>query len=413
MTLPLSRRGRPPPTQPVKDRRAAGRPPHCPFFVRLAPLRSSHGQRLRRPDRDPGGSADDPSQGRAHPGRGCAGAEQPGRDELRVRCRAPPACGADTDRQPRPAPRRGAHRARNRPASAGREPHAGAGMSGWRMRLARVRKAGMPDLIHRARQRLLSRAELDEIAAKLEYQETFDELSDQLLAMQLAGDARYRRAVERYLSFRGRVTAAARALRVLCFDWKLTEDYFEWLIGFIEGVDWDLAFGTPEVRTQAFHLAGYHLQSTRSRRLLGLLVQVAEDPCEQPSNRGDAGRALMSAAGVPAREVPLELSTADPGWARAVRDARDRLRSEPEPPPTVERRPMPRLVQLPDYVGEFLPDPEAESARVERARRNQLPQAELSAGRDALRRRGAGPAGPRPPVGVLFHGPAGGGDAGP
>jgi len=249
----------------------------------------------------------------------------------------------------------------------------------------------MPDLIHRARQRLLSRAELDEIAAKLEYQETFDELSDQLLAMQLAGDARYRRAVERYLSFRGRVTAAARALRVLCFDWKLTEDYFEWLIGFIEGVDWDLAFGTPEVRTQAFHLAGYHLQSTRSRRLLGLLVQVAEDPCEQPSNRGDAGRALMSAAGVPAREVPLELSTADPGWARAVRDARDRLRSEPEPPPTVERRPMPRLVQLPDYVGEFLPDPEAASDLVERARRNELPQAELSAVADALRRRASGP----------------------
>jgi hypothetical protein len=245
------------------------------------------------------------------------------------------------------------------------------------------------DLIARARHHLLSRAELDAIADRLEHQERFDDLLEQLSAMQFAGDARYRRAVERYLGVRQRLTAVALALRVLCFTWGLMVDYLDWLVGFGEGVEWDLAFGAPEVRPEALTLAGYHLQSGRSRRLLSMLLRVAEDPGEQPVNRGDAARGLMSAVGTSPRQVPLELSLEDRRFSQVVDAARRRLDSEFDPPPPAGRRPMPRRVQLPSYVDELLPLDAAGSPFVDRARRDALTPSELTGIVDGLAHRAA------------------------
>jgi hypothetical protein len=245
----------------------------------------------------------------------------------------------------------------------------------------------MPDLIDRAKRGLLSRGELDAMAERLEHQETFEHLGDQLMVMQFAGDARYRRALERYLDFRRDPGAVDRALQVLCFNWRLSDEYFDWIVSFVEGVDWDLTLGTPSVRPEAFILAGYYLESKHSRRLLELLLRIAEDESEQPVNRGDAGRALMSATGVLPQDVPLELSPDDPRFARTVHDARERLRSEPDPPPPVPRHPVPPRALLPDYVESYLPAGALRSELVDRARRGTLSPEEVDAVAHELRHR--------------------------
>jgi hypothetical protein len=226
----------------------------------------------------------------------------------------------------------------------------------------------MPDLIDRAKQGLLSRDELDAIADRLEHQDTFEHVGDQLMVMQFAGDGRYRRAVERYLDLREDLGAVSRALQVLCFNWDLTAEYFGWLVHFVEGVPWDLRLGTQHVRSEALILAGSYLTTARSRPLLELLLRIAEDESEQPVIRGEAAATLIRAQSPWPHHAPLELSLDDPRFAQAIHEARERLRSEPDPPPAVGRRPVPPQALLPDYVESFLPAQALRSELVERAR---------------------------------------------
>ena len=235
----------------------------------------------------------------------------------------------------------------------------------------------MPDLADRAKQRLLTRQEMDTLADRLERQETFDALTDQLIAMQLAGDARYQRAVDRYLDFREDLDVAARALQILCFNWRLADEYFDWLLRFVEGVEWDLRAGSPVIRPEAFLLAGYYLESHQSRVLLDLLLRIAEDDTERAPNRSDAAAAPMGATGVPAHLVPLELSTDDPWFVTALADARERLRSERDLPPREGRRPVSSRIRVADSIEPFLPAAALHSPLVRRAMSNGFQPAEL------------------------------------
>jgi hypothetical protein len=254
----------------------------------------------------------------------------------------------------------------------------------------------MSDIAERAKQGLLSRRELDDLADRMEHQETFEELGWQILAMQFAGDARYRRAIERYFDQRHMLSEVNRALQVLCFNWNLIEDYLDWVLSFIEGVDWDLRNGVQVVRSEAFILAGWYLRSNRSRELLGLVLRIARDETEHPISRGDAGLALMSASGILPQHVPLELALDDPRFAKAVGAAAERLPSEPDLPPRDRRLPVPHHVRIPDFVESLLPAATLRSALVGRARRDGLSRPEL----DDLARSLATP---RPAAEVLEH----------
>ena len=212
----------------------------------------------------------------------------------------------------------------------------------------------MPDIIDRAKAGLLSRQELDEVAASLERREPSGDLHERLLVMMFGGDARYRRAVEPYLDFHADLEIARSALETLCSYWYLTADYLDWLVWYGKGVEWDFKW-TPTVRPLALSIAGRHLAYKKSRRLLTLLMAVSEDETEQQKNREEAASALLEASGVPPHKVPFELSLSDERYAAAVQAARARLPSEPDPPPQAAARPVPGRIELPDYALPYIP----------------------------------------------------------
>jgi hypothetical protein len=183
----------------------------------------------------------------------------------------------------------------------------------------------MSDLVERARHGLLSRAEKDALADEMEHQQSFDRITDQLVAMSFIREPRYKRAVERYLIFPDRPGVAREALSTLCTYWDRTADYLDWLIMFIDGVEWDFA---GEVRDLAMFSAGYYLRDHRHRQLLERLIRIAEDPAKRVEDRSSAACDLMRSLGTPPPKVPLELRLNDPRFLAAVDSAKERLKSE-------------------------------------------------------------------------------------
>jgi len=232
----------------------------------------------------------------------------------------------------------------------------------------------MPDIIDKAKAGLLSRQELDDVAGRLERKELSADLLERLLVMMFGGDARYRRAVEPYLDFQANLQIARFALETLCTYWYLTADYVDWLVWFGKGVEWDFEW-SPTVRPLALSIAGSHLAYKKSRRLLELLIAVSEDETEQQKNREEAASALLEASGVPPHKVPFELPLADDRYAAALRAAKARLPSEPDPPPGAVVRPVPDRIGLPDYARSFVPA--EQPPIVQQARAGELSRGDL------------------------------------
>jgi hypothetical protein len=233
----------------------------------------------------------------------------------------------------------------------------------------------MPDIIDKAKAALLSRQELDEIAGRLERKELSSDLMEKLLVMMFGGDIRYRRAVEPYLDFQANLQIARTALETLCSYWEVTADYVDWLVWFGKGVEWDFDWGLPTVRPLAFSMSGRHLAYKKSRRLLELLIAVSEDETEQQKNREEAASALLEASGVPPHKVPFELPLADDRYDAALRAAKARLPSEPDPPPSAVVRPVPDRIGLPDYARPYVPAEQPPT--VQQARAGELSKGDL------------------------------------
>jgi hypothetical protein len=233
----------------------------------------------------------------------------------------------------------------------------------------------MPDMIDKAKAGLLSRHELDEVAARLERREPSGDLHEQLLVIMFGGDARYRRAVEPYLDFQPNLEIARSALETLCTYWHLTADYVDWVVWFGKGVEWDLDWSIAVVRPLALAIAGRHLAYKKSRRLLELLIGVSEDGTEQQINREYAASALLEASGVPPHKAPDQLPLTDERYAAALQAAKARLPSEPDPPPDPIVRPVPDRVELPDYARPYVP--REQPPLVRQARAGELSRADL------------------------------------
>ena len=233
----------------------------------------------------------------------------------------------------------------------------------------------MPDMIDKAKAGLLSRQELDEVAARLERRELTGDLHEKLLVMMFGGDARYRRAVEPYLDFQPNLEIARSALETLCTYWYLTADYVDWVVWFGQGVEWDFEWSIATVRSLALAIAGSHLAYKKSRKLLELLIGVSEDETEQQKNREEAAAALLEASGVPPHKVPHQLPLTDERYATALQAAKARLPSEPDPPPNPITRPVPDRVELPDYARPYVPAEQPPLVR--QARAGELSRADL------------------------------------
>jgi len=233
----------------------------------------------------------------------------------------------------------------------------------------------MPDMIDKAKAGLLSRRELDEVAARLERKEPSGDLHEQLLVLKFGGESRYRRAVEPYLDFKANLEIARSALQTLCTYWYLTADYVDWLVWFGQGVEWDFDWGFATVRPLALSIAGRHLAYKKSRRLLELLIRVAEDDTERLRNREDAAAALLEASGVPPHKVHHQLPLDDERFTTALRAAKARLPSEPDPAPNPVVRPVPDRIELPDYAQPYVPT--EQPPLVGQARAGELSRADL------------------------------------
>jgi hypothetical protein len=232
----------------------------------------------------------------------------------------------------------------------------------------------MPDIIDRAKAGLLSRQELDDVAARLERRELSGDLHEKLQVLKFGGDARYRRAVEPYLDFQANLEIARSALETLCSYWYLAADYVDWLVWFGKGVEWDFKWN-PTVRPLALSIAGRHLAYKKSRRLLELLIAVSEDETEQQKNREEAASALLEASGVPPHKVPFELPLTDERYAAALQAAKVRLPSEPDPQPNPVVRAVPELIGLPDYARPYVPAEQPPT--VQQARAGELSRGDL------------------------------------
>src|SRR5262245_19268792 len=233
----------------------------------------------------------------------------------------------------------------------------------------------MPNIIDRAKAGLLSRQELDEVAASLERGEPSGDLHERLLVLMFGGDARYRLAIEPYLDFHADLEIARSALETLCSYWYLTADYLDWLVWYGKGVEWDFKW-SPTVRPLALSIAGRHLAYKKSRRLLELLIAVSEDETEQQKNREEAASALLEASGVPPHKVPFELPLTDEGHAVALHGAKARLPSEPDPPPSAVVRPVPDRIGLPDYARPYVPTEQPPA--LQQARAGELSRGDLN-----------------------------------
>jgi hypothetical protein len=239
------------------------------------------------------------------------------------------------------------------------------------------------ELVDRAKQGLLSRDELDAVAARLRDQSNFDHALDQILVMMFGGDARYRLAVERYLTFRGNLEVARFALETLCTYWQLTDDYLDWVAAFAQGIDWDCSWGGSVVRPLTLMIAGFYLSTRPSHRLLQLLIRIAEDETEKVEARLDAAGALVNSLGFPPGQGPRDLALDNERFRWVLERSKARLETEREPPPGPSRAHPPHRIDLPDYVDAYIAPHELNSSQIVQARKGETSAHEL----DAIARR--------------------------
>ena len=142
--------------------------------------------------------------------------------------------------------------------------------------------------LRRAKERTLTRAELDEVAAQLSAEQSPTRRYKLLLTLGRGGDAHYRDVVDALL--RANDPEISRlALDILIRYWRLGPDYIETLLSFMAGVPWD-NFGS--VRSAAIGNAGAFLAEQTDPRLLARLIELSTDRSAPDEERAAAIFAL-------------------------------------------------------------------------------------------------------------------------
>ncbi len=170
----------------------------------------------------------------------------------------------------------------------------------------------------------LSDGQLDEVVEVLELalldnhlrKPSVDDLYSLLVVLGKAGAEEKRSIVEKYLDFEDPLTAA-KALEILCLDWKATDDYIERVINFAVGVNWDY---DEDVKQVAIKILGEFLSELNSKpggleikkaQVLEFLLSVFHEKKHEVWTRKTAYCALCRAGGKSNEELPAECKMLD------------------------------------------------------------------------------------------------------
>lgn len=156
-------------------------------------------------------------------------------------------------------------------------------------------------LLDRAKSRLLTRAEISQVAAALADPKPGDDAYTLIHILGTAGAIQHEDLVGKYLHSPSDPMTARIALQTLCNDWAKVGDYRAELLTFVRGVDWD---PDDEVRLAAISIAGELLRTSTDKSLLAAVMDIWTSAEHSPVLRQAAYFALARARGADWKDLP-------------------------------------------------------------------------------------------------------------
>lgn len=182
----------------------------------------------------------------------------------------------------------------------------------------------LDELVDRAKQGLVRRSELAEVAAQLRYTEDETRAYRLLYVLARSTATEHEELVASFLSA-GDPELARLALQTLCTFWGRTESYVDFVRAFLAGVSWD----SGDVRQIAISVAGEHLRTHTDTGMLARLLELAYQENHDEVERRVALEALATALGDPVAETLRAGGDDRAGWtARVLARAEERLAAE-------------------------------------------------------------------------------------
>ena len=176
-------------------------------------------------------------------------------------------------------------------------------------------EADVDDLVARAKEGLVTKAEISEVARLLEDRVDDEHAYRLLYVIGRSRATEHEELVAGFLDEEEQPSVAALALQVLCSFWNLTDRYAEQVRCFVEGVDWDFL---GEVRLIAISAAGEYLAVRPHCPILrGLLALCVADD-ESQTERRVALEAVARALGDPVGETLRAGGARREAWAQDV-----------------------------------------------------------------------------------------------
>lgn len=171
-------------------------------------------------------------------------------------------------------------------------------------------------LLDEAKEGRLSPADAGNVAALLRHRPDSDDAYTAIHILGRAGATGYRDLVASFLDSPDDPELARIALVVLVDHWGFGSEYRDRLRSFVRGVEWD---ADDDVRLVALSAAGEVARTTRDRRLVSDLLDIAVDSHEGTLIRDTAFDAVARALGAGYDELRRWSKLApDDSWADSI-----------------------------------------------------------------------------------------------
>lgn len=158
----------------------------------------------------------------------------------------------------------------------------------------------LAQILAKAKWGTLTPSELANIASSIGAAPPYDQYT-MLHAIGRAGATKYEPLVAQFLREHRDPGISGLALRILCNWWGLTDRYFEDLVSFLNGQNWDVS---DEAQLMAISIAGEYLRNTSNLTILETLFHIFSDISKRNVIRGSAYFALCRAEGRDWDEIP-------------------------------------------------------------------------------------------------------------
>lgn len=187
--------------------------------------------------------------------------------------------------------------------------------------------ANLDDLVYRAKEGRVTKAEVAEVARLLPVTKDGERAYKLLYVIARTSATEYERLVASYLDYEQNPMLARLALQTLCRFWNFTDRYVDQLERFLGDVEWDFM---GDVRLIAISASGEYLRDNVHCGLLRRLLEISEQS-DSTAQLMNAIESIARALGDPMQEVLSAGGVGWEGWSAAVRErGRARLAAECE-----------------------------------------------------------------------------------